>query len=134
MTLEAYPFPIQVGGNLCLDFTNTIEFRDSEQCLEFLHSYTAVLAWCWRNHLTDASKAERLHRLAVERPGEADGAFQAAVDLREALHSIFQAVIASNSPAEPDLKRLNQILMRVQPQRQHRSQRRRIRVGVGSVG
>ena len=108
---------MRVGGNLSLDFTNTIEFRGSEACLEFLESYPSLLAWCWRNDLIDDAEAERLSTLSAERADQADRAFHAAVDLREAIHGICQAVIASDSPAQVELDLLNQMLASVQPQR-----------------
>jgi predicted RNA-binding Zn ribbon-like protein len=117
MTLEAYRFPIRVGGNLCLDFTNTVEFRGSDECLEFLRSYTSVLAWCWRNRLVDDAEMERLHALSVRQTGEAEAVFQSAVDLRETIYRLCKAVIAGDSPAPNDLEFLNQMLARVQPQR-----------------
>ncbi len=117
MTLEAYRFPIRVGGNLCLDFTNTVEYRGSEQCLEFLRSYTSVLAWCWRNQLVNDAEMERLNALSLDRSAEAEAAFQAALDLRETIHRLCQAVISSDSPAAADLDFLNQLLASLQPQR-----------------
>src|SRR5690348_5251404 len=103
MILDAYRFPIRVGGDLCLDFTNTVEFRDSDQRLEFLRSYTSVLAWCWRNQVIDDAEAERLNALANYQPTEADTTFHAALDLRDTLYRIFTSVIANEAPASADL-------------------------------
>jgi predicted RNA-binding Zn ribbon-like protein len=117
MILDAYRFPIRVGGNLCLDFTNTVEFRDSDERIEFLRSYTSVLAWCWRSHLIDDTEAERLSALAADQPAEAESAFHTAVEFRETFHRICRAVIRSESPLPADLEFLNHILTTVQPQR-----------------
>jgi len=117
MILDAYRFPIRVGGDLCLDFTNTVEFRDSDQRLEFLRSYTSVLAWCWRNQLIDDAEAERLNALASYQPGEADTTFHTALDLRDTLYRMFTSVIAHEAPASADLARLNRALTTAQPQR-----------------
>ena len=110
MNLNSYQFPVQLAGNLCLNFTNTIEFRESEACLEFLHSYDQALAWCHMNDLISESDALRLEHAAMERPGEAEAAFHAVLDLRETLYRIFTAVIADQAPAAADLARLNQTL------------------------
>ena len=110
MTLEAYRFPNRVGGNLCLDFTNTTEFRDSKRCLEFLSAYDHVLAWCGRNHQLDDAESQRLAAVAAANPTEAANAFSASIDLREALYRIFTAVIAEEPPVSADLQRLNDVL------------------------
>ncbi len=117
MTLAAYHFPMRVGGNLCLDFTNTIEFRTSDACREYLDSYSALLAWCWRNALVDEAESARLNALSAQRVDEAAQTFQAALDLREAIHDIYQAVIAEDSPADADLDLLNQMVAMAQAQR-----------------
>ncbi|MEO8396776.1 MAG: ABATE domain-containing protein, partial [Chloroflexota bacterium] len=86
-------------------------------CLEFLRSYTSVLAWCWRNRLIDDAEMERLNTLSVDRSAEAEAAFNQAVELRETIHRLCRAVISSDSPAAADLDFLNQTLANVQPQR-----------------
>jgi len=69
MILDAYRFPIRVGGNLCLDFTNTVEYRGSDQCLEFFAFLYFGVAWCWRNQLINDAEAERLFALADDSSG-----------------------------------------------------------------
>lgn len=108
MERETFRFPARLGGDLCLNYSNTIEFRDSERCIDTLHSYEHVLAWCERSSLIDAADADRLSGLAVGRRGEA--AFASALDLRDALYRIFTRVIDGERPAPADLATVNDAL------------------------
>ncbi len=117
MRLENCEFPVQLGGHLCLNFTNTAEFRHTDHRLEFLHSYEHVLAWCWQNHLITEKAAERIGALATQRPAEAEAAFQQALELREMFYCIFTAAIANEFPGSGNLALLNQTLSRTQQQR-----------------
>ncbi len=110
MRLENYNFPIQLGGHLCLNFTNTAEFRHTDHPVEFLHSYQHVLAWCWRNSLLTDAEASRLQAESAKKPVEAETAYHAAFDLREILFRIFTSVIDGHEPSADDLARLNETL------------------------
>jgi predicted RNA-binding Zn ribbon-like protein len=117
MTAEAYRFPARLGGNLCLDFTNTVEFRDSERQIEFLHSYDHVAAWCGfalEAQRGDRAKAELKadygNSSRAELKAERAHQFQRAIDLRDAIYHIFTAIIANSQPSEADLATLNAAL------------------------
>ncbi len=107
MTPEAYRFPIRLGGNLALDFTNTVEFRASERQIDFLHTYDHLVAWC------DAAGSA-----ASDSQREAE--FERALTLRAALYHIFTSHIEQQEPAEADLETLNaalaKILRRIKPE------------------
>ena len=110
MSLDSYHFPIQLGGDLCLNFVNTVEFRDSDARHEFVQSYDHALAWCRKNALIADKEGARLENAASERQTEAETAYQAVLDLRETLYRIFTSVIAEEQPAAGDLARLNEAL------------------------
>ncbi len=114
MTGNPSGFPARIGGNLCLDYINTIEFRHREREQEFLDSYPRLLAWCRRSDLI--SEAERADLEAETHPAQADAVYRAALDLREALYAMFTAVIAGKPPSSSDLARLNQTLAAAQRQ------------------
>jgi predicted RNA-binding Zn ribbon-like protein len=111
MTLETIQLPTGIGGNLALDFVNTTEFRGTDHCVEALHTYAHVLVFCLRNDLFSAHEGETLAEVAAHRHSEAEAAFQAALDLREALYRIFVAMIEAEKPAAHDLNRLNDALI-----------------------
>ncbi len=109
MTVEAYRFPVRLGGNLCLDFTNTVEFRASEREIEFLRSYDHLAAWCVASA---APQVDEQPEPEIERQRARQ--FQRALDLRAALYGIFTAIIAGDQPTATDLATLNQALAGVQ--------------------
>jgi predicted RNA-binding Zn ribbon-like protein len=110
--LQAVLLPTRLGGNLALDFVNTAEFRDSARRVEFLHAYTDLLAWCWRAGALPDEEAGRLYGLAVSQAEAAAAAFRRALDLREALYSLFAACV--NHAPMPDLTPINAALERMQ--------------------
>lgn len=101
---------ILLGGEICLDWTNTIEGRDSPEPHEFFAGYTDLVAWS--RHAAGLSKAEaaRLARLASQHPRQARATFERAITLRETLYRIFAAIAAGDAPAEQDLAALNAAL------------------------
>jgi len=81
------------GGNLCLDFINTVDNRTSPgNEKELLNSYSDLLRWGEQARTLTPKQAERLLRLAAEAPGHAQSAIHRAVQLREAMYSVFSAV------------------------------------------
>lgn len=96
--LKTIAFPVRLGGHLALDFTNTVEFQHTEDAKEFLHSYQHVLGWCWQSALLPETQAQNLQRIAIADPVHAEGAFQSALALRQAIKSIVVAVIQTVEP------------------------------------
>ena len=80
------------GGHLCLDFTNTLDDRGSEKTKELLPSYSDLLAWALQVGIVNRRLADKLLRLSNDSPGQATTALRAAVQLREAIYSIFSAI------------------------------------------
>lgn len=105
MARESFRFPALLGGDLCLNFSNTIEFRDSERCFDAVPDYENLLAWCEQRDLIASTDADRLSALAVGRAGET--ALAAALELRDTLYRIFTAVIDAERPAPADLALVN---------------------------
>jgi predicted RNA-binding Zn ribbon-like protein len=116
--LETIQFPVKIGGHLALDFTNTTEFRGTAQAKELFHSYTELLAWCWRAGLTSDQQAERIHHLAERQPKEAKQICQQAIEFREALYSIFSTITDQQNPQNADLEPLNTVLQQAQTHHQ----------------
>lgn len=87
--MKKFPFPPKIAGQLCLDFTNTAEFRGQEGHIDFLKSYEHVLGWCWQAGLIADADTENLQHYADNHPGEADVIFAEAIHLRETIFAIF---------------------------------------------
>lgn len=93
-TIERIPM---VGGELCLDFTNTTSERDLEP-RERLLGYGDLLVWAERTGLIDARRAAELRAEAEQRPRDAARVHARALELREAIYRVFSA-LAHGEPA-----------------------------------
>src|SRR5262245_37953119 len=96
-----------VGGNVCLDFTNTVGGKRGLSTREYLNSYADFVLWCRQADLLNVSTAEALLRNAARQPDEAIAALARAIALREAIYRIFAALAAEKAPQNSDLDHLN---------------------------
>jgi predicted RNA-binding Zn ribbon-like protein len=111
-----------VGGRLCLDFCNTVEYREAEQPIELLaKGFGALVRWSHYVKALDTEQATALLAL------EADAApiravFDEAVNLRETLYRLFKALLDKRSPVQTDLDAINAAIGRMHQQRELASQ------------
>jgi predicted RNA-binding Zn ribbon-like protein len=104
------PPPIRfqfVGGDLALDFTNTMGGKRGGVAREKLHSYADFLAWCSQGGLLDNQLEEELTIQAANCPEEAASVLARAIALREAIYRIFAAVIENRIASAEDIALLN---------------------------
>lgn len=81
-----------IGGALCLDLVNTIDWRDGgEHANELLNGYGDLVQWAEQAGALDAVEAAALEREAAQHPRRAAAALGHAVDLRELLRALFHA-------------------------------------------
>jgi predicted RNA-binding Zn ribbon-like protein len=111
-----------LGGELCLDFVNTVEYRGSDQLIEFLRSYADLVAWSHHAGILTPEEAQHLRQEAELRPTEAAGVLEQAISWREILYQIF-AAISRGQPVDGEaLAQLNAMLsqtfarLQIQPQ------------------
>ena len=98
--LTGATMPARLGGRLCLDFVNTVEFRASESPMDYLGSYADLVTWSAHAHVTDRDAAELLVREATRHPAVATATFAWAVTVREAMYGVFAAVANGRQPNE----------------------------------
>ena len=89
---------VRNGGRLCLDYINTVEPRTGPVSREWLTGYPDLVEWARLGGLLDEAAAGALLRAAAARPAAARSAFQAAIDLREALFRLFAAIADNTAP------------------------------------
>ena len=77
------------GGNLALDFANTVSFRLTD-ATERLVDYTHLMLFGMQTGVL--TQIDRLAMVAGQSPGRAKSALQKAIQFREHLHAIFTAV------------------------------------------
>ncbi len=95
--------PRLVGGQLCLDFANTIDGRGGERQSEFLHTYADMIAWARHAGILSDDVARHLSAKAAQRPEAASAALNRAVTLRETIYRIFSAMAQHIHPPDSDL-------------------------------
>lgn len=101
-----------LGGELCLDYANTVDWHASAQPSDRLHTYADLVAWGREAGLLNGSAGQQLLAEAERRPALAAAVLAAAVELREVIYRLFVALTAAEPPPEADLAALNAVLPR----------------------
>jgi predicted RNA-binding Zn ribbon-like protein len=97
-----------VGGDLALDFANTVEGeRDGEPGFEHLRSYEDLVAWGYRVGILSEERAWRLLWGARGRSSEAEAVRARALELRDDLYELFRAVARGKSPPPESVEALS---------------------------
>jgi predicted RNA-binding Zn ribbon-like protein len=95
---------------LCLDFTDTVDWRTSTHAKDAIGSYEALLDWSRRKGVLEQRQVAALGRWAAKE--DSSRALADAVRLREAIYRIFSAVAHGRKAAAEDLRVLNECLAR----------------------
>jgi predicted RNA-binding Zn ribbon-like protein len=103
----------QIGGELCLDFTNTVG-GSRENPKERLNRYEDLVQWSIQAGAIEPDEGETLLARAAKEAEDADRVLSRARDLREAIYRIFAAIAENEDPRGDDLARLNEELERGQ--------------------
>jgi predicted RNA-binding Zn ribbon-like protein len=101
-----------VGGRLCLDFTNTVDWHVGPRPQEYLNAYADLVAWSQHARLLDETYDQPLLAAAAAHPALATAVLQEAITFREALYGILLATLAQRSPDQPDLDVFNALRAR----------------------
>lgn len=100
----------QVGGWLCLDFVNTVNWDSPDGSHERFLAYADLVRWSLEVKALAADEARQLLQAAASYPSEAEQVFNQAKALRNSLHRIFSAVASDETPESGDLASLNTAL------------------------
>ena len=98
------------GGDVSLDFVNTLGWRLTGYPREYLRSYEDLLDWGRQAGLLALEETEDLSWEATLDPEGARETLSRALALREAIHRLISADIAGESQDENDLSALNREL------------------------
>ena len=96
------------GGNLALNFANTVSDRASANAREKLTDYNRLVFFGIDSGVL--TRVDRLFALAGESPGLGKSVLQKAVQFREALYAIFSAVVEHRTIPGNALALLNVML------------------------
>lgn len=101
------------GGNLCLDFANTVNhWADIEHRTDLLTDYARLLQWGEESGAISRKTADHLRQLASEAPGNAQSALRSALQLRDVIYDIFAAVADRRGIPSTALATLNKAVQR----------------------
>lgn len=99
------------GGNLCLDFANTIDNRTSDHAQELLTDYARLLRWTEESGALDKKIVEQLKSAARNSPA-IQSTVRAAVQLRDAIYDVFSAVAQEHAIPPDALAMVNKVAQR----------------------
>src|SRR5438445_8362716 len=104
---ESEPEFSMIGGDLSLDFANTVSDRMLAEIDDKLVGYPDLVSWSVSAEIVSDSEAEDLLEAARQRPEEASAVMRKARKLREAIYALFSAVAAGQKPEPSALRTLN---------------------------
>jgi predicted RNA-binding Zn ribbon-like protein len=96
-----------VAGNVCLDFINTLDNRPSGKPKELLKTYYDLTLFGQDAGILTPAQLDFFGERVPLMPNEAADALRRAINLREALHAIFSAVMNKQSAPQLAMDRLN---------------------------
>jgi predicted RNA-binding Zn ribbon-like protein len=107
MSNETAPKFHFVGGDLSLDFCNTMGGKRGAIPREKLHTFNDLVSWAEQGGLLQPEQAETLRRYAARNSVDAGALLTRAIELREALFRIFLAASEEKMPTTKDMAVLN---------------------------
>ena len=99
-----------LGGRSCLDFTNTLDWRGSDQPVEFLDSYQDLVAWSIHAGTISANEASHINQLSKKRLSKQTKVLRKAIRLRETIYRIFSSLSDGKPAPNDDLIAFNKFL------------------------
>lgn len=101
------------GGNLCLDFANTVDYwRDVEHRHDLFADYARLLQWGEESGAINRKTADQLRQVASEAPGNAQSVLRSAIQLRDVIYDTFAAVAHRRGIPSTALAALNKEVQR----------------------
>ena len=99
-----------IGGEVCLDFVNTIHDYQAADPREELEDFRDLVAFAKQSEGITDSEAAALLREAAAKPKEAGRTLALTREYRSALYRIFSAVTSRKEPANADWQMLNKLV------------------------
>lgn len=104
------------GDDLCLEFTDTLDWRTSDHAKDTIATYGDLLSWSVRKRVLEDDEARRLAVLAEGR--RAEDVVSEARTLREAIYRLFLAAAHGKKGDPGDVSTLNGFLGRALAKRE----------------
>lgn len=114
-TPEGFLFEFS-GGDVSLDFVNTVDVRPTENPIELLPTYTELFSWARQAGLLTRMQELNLLKKASRNPTEAESVRKSAIALRECLFQIFVHTLDDEQIPEGLLTKWNRYVQRAMDQ------------------
>jgi predicted RNA-binding Zn ribbon-like protein len=101
-----------LGGRLCLDFVNTLDWRGTDSPQEFLNNFGDFVSWCRHAGICSQQETRKLNKMAEQSNADAKRVLNQTLKLRETIYRLFAAGIANRKPLNEDLVIFNKNLSR----------------------
>jgi len=99
------------GGELCLDFANTVDWRnDNRRRKEWLNDFSDLILWSRHVGLLEEKTAQALSLKALQQPDKVKQLYKKAIELREVLFHIFSSIATESQPEDYSLSIFNHYL------------------------
>ncbi len=102
-----------LGGQLCLDFANTVDPRTGKVPHDFLVSYDDLVKWSQRIGVLSENESGHLLKEAHLYPAQAAMTLERAIILRELIYRVFSSVAHGTVPDTNDLGALKETFLDV---------------------
>ena len=99
-----------LGGRLCLNFVNTLDWRGTAHPVEFLDTYHDLVVWSRHVGTISDQEAQRLSQKAKADASRGALVLRDAIELREVIYRIFAPIAEGMAVAEGDLIIFNRYL------------------------
>jgi len=99
-----------IGGELCLDFANTVSWRGIEREHDWLHNFSNYIAWGVLVGVISRDEHQSLTEVAELHPHEAEQTLKKAHELREVINALFSEVKNGQPIPQVELAALNAYL------------------------
>jgi predicted RNA-binding Zn ribbon-like protein len=111
-----------IGGNISLDFVNTVNGRISNPNKKSgrdyydaypsdkIKNYADLIGWSMKGALVNEKEAKKLLQAAAVDSRAAEAVLKRALNLRESIYRLFKSVVEGWQPEAEDLEKLNREL------------------------
>jgi len=96
-----------IGGELCLDFANTVNGHARLPQHEYIHDYRDLVLWSRHAGSVNESEARELLEQGAVYPIEAEMVYRQGLELRESIFRTFAALAGGGRADRDDLHHLN---------------------------
>lgn len=97
-----------IGGELCLDFANTL-YGHTESVHEYLFDYRDLVLWSRHVGILSPQKAGSLLSKGEQAAAESEAVFHQAIQIRETIFHVFASLAHDESPRDDELVKLHQV-------------------------